>query len=155
MAEATIHRARLRWSGGVEGAAMDYETFSRDYDLTFESGVVLPGSSAPSFKGDPTRVDPEAMLVGALSSCHMLTFLALMSRKRLPVLGYDDEAEGVLEQKDGKLRVTRVLLRPKIRLAQPVDAEVLARAQEKAHDHCFIANSVTCEVAIEPVYENA
>lgn len=152
MAEPSLHRARIEWTGAAKGPTEDYETYSRDYEIAFECGTVLPGSSAPAFLGDPKRVDPEAMLVGALSSCHMLTFLAVMARKRLPVVAYEDEAEGVLEPRDGKLRMTRVRLRPKVRLGRAVDAETLAKVQDKAHANCFIANSVTCEVAIEPEY---
>jgi organic hydroperoxide reductase OsmC/OhrA len=148
------HRATIAWRRTSE--SFDYEAYNRDHEWTFEGGVRVPASSAPDFKGDPARVDPEKALVAALSSCHMLTFLAVCARKRLVVDAYDDEAVGYLEKNaEGKLAVTRVVLRPRVRFGgdgPPPDDE-LARLHDKAHHACFIANSVRTEVTVEPVRE--
>lgn len=145
------HRASLRWRRGE--AAFTYETYTRDHVWRFPGGVEVPASSAPEFRGNAARVDPEAALVAALSSCHMLTFLAIAARKRIVVESYDDDAVGVLEKNaDGKLAVTRVVLRPKVVFGEgaSVSKEDLERLHHRSHEECFIANSVKTEVTVEP-----
>jgi len=143
------HRVRVSWErGGVDFA---YESYPRDHAWSFEGGVRVPASAAPAFRGSPERVDPEAAFVAALSSCHMLTFLAIASRKRLVVDGYQDDATGFLEKNDaGRLAMTRVVLRPRVAFAgaQPA-SEVVADLHERAHRECFIANSVLTRVEVE------
>ncbi len=145
------HRAQLSWSRG--DTPFTYETYPRDHVLCFAGGVEVPASAAPAYQGSPDRVDPEAALVGALSSCHMLTFLALAARKRLVVDEYTDDAVGHLEKnEDGKLAVTRATLRPKVTFAKgsaPTPAEI-ERLHHLAHENCFIANSVKTVVRVEP-----
>ncbi len=145
------HRASLRWRRGE--AAFTYETYTRDHVWRFPGGVEVPASSAPEFRGNAALVDPEAALVAALSSCHMLTFLAIAARKRIVVESYDDDAVGVLEKNaDGKLAVTRVVLRPKVVFGEgaSVSKEDLERLHHRSHEECFIANSVKTEVTVEP-----
>jgi len=144
------HRSRVVWSRGDHD--FTYETYSRDHVWQFEGGVEVPASSAPSFLGNPARVDPEEALVAALSSCHMLTFLALAARKRFVVESYKDDAVGVMEKNaDGKLAVTRVVLRPRIAWSgeRIPDAAAVDRMHHQSHEHCFIANSVRTEVVVE------
>ena len=145
------HRASLRWRRGE--AAFTYETYTRDHVWRFPGGVEVPASSAPEFRGNAALVDPEAALVAALSSCHMLTFLAIAARKRIVVESYDDEAVGVLEKNaEGKLAVTRVVLRPKVVFGEgaSVSKEDLERLHHRSHEECFIANSVKTDVTVEP-----
>ncbi len=107
------HRATVSWERG--SVPFTYETYVRDHAWRFPGGTQIAASAAPEFKGNPDLVDPEGALVAALSSCHMLTFLAVAARKRLVVESYVDEAVGYLEKnEDGKLAITRVVLRPKI-----------------------------------------
>jgi len=148
------HRATIVWRRTSE--SFDYEAYNRDHEWTFEGGVRIPASSAPDFYGRPENVDPEEAFVAALSSCHMLTFLAVCARKRLVVDAYDDEAVGYLEKSaEGKLAVTRVVLRPRVRFGgdRPPPDDELARLHDKAHHACFIANSVRTEVTVEPAGE--
>jgi len=100
--------------------------------------------------GTPGPVDPEEAFVAALSSCHMLTFLAIAARKRLVVDAYDDHAVGVMAKNEqGRLAITHVTLHPKIVWAGPEpDAETLERLHHRAHVECFIANSVTTSVTV-------
>ena len=143
------HRVQVRWERG--GVDFGYESYPRDHVWSFEGGVQVPGTAAPAFRGNPERVDPEAAFVAALSSCHMLTFLAIASRKRLVVDTYEDDAVGFLAKNEaGKLAMTRVVLRPRVVLAgaQP-PAEQLAELHERAHRECFIANSVVTQVEVE------
>lgn len=143
------HKATISWSRGAP--EFSYETYTRDHSWRFDGGVQVAASAAPSYKGSPACVDPEEAFVAALSSCHMLTFLALAARKRFVIDGYDDEAIGFLEKNaDGKLAITRVELRPKIRFGgdeQP-SADEIERLHHLAHEHCFIANSVKTEVTV-------
>jgi len=122
--------------------------------LVFKNGaIILPGSSAPEFRGDAARIDPEEAFVSALASCHMLSFLAICARKRITVDRYDDDATGHLEKNaQGKLWVARVVLRPQVVFSAqtiPTQAELLA-LHHQSHDACFIANSVKTDVAVEP-----
>ena len=146
------HHAGLRWKRS--SADFTYDSYNRAHEVTFKDGaIVLPASSAPAFKGDADRVDPEEAFVAALSSCHMLTFLAICARKRLTVDSYDDEAVGHLEKgANGKLQMTRVTLRPRIGFAPGtiVDDATLDDLHHRAHAECFIANSVTTSVTTEP-----
>ena len=143
------HRVQVSWERG--GIDFGYETYPRDHRWRFAGGVEVPGSAAPEFRGDAKRVDPEAAFVAALSSCHMLTFLAIASRKRLVVDTYEDDATGFLEKNAaGKLAVTRVVLRPRVAFAGAApSAEAVADLHERAHRDCFIANSVRTDVSVE------
>jgi len=146
------HHASVRWTR--TSADFTYDTYNRAHEIAFKDGaIIVPGSGAPMFKGDAERVDPEESFVAALSACHMLTFLAICARKRLTVEAYEDDAEGFLEKgANGKLQMTRVVLRPHARFAPgtDIDAAKLADIHHKSHLECFIANSVTAEVSVEP-----
>ena len=143
------HRATIDWQRGE--AEFRYETYPRDHVWRFEGGVEVPASAAPDFLGAAARVDPEEAFVAALSSCHMLTFLALAARKRLAVESYRDRAVGFLEKNtEGRLAITRVALHPEVRFAETQPDAVVAKLHRQAHEHCFIANSVTTEVSVEP-----
>ena len=148
----SLHHAQIRWTR--TSADFTYDAYNRAHEMTFKAGaVVLPASSAPEFKGDAGRVDPEEAFVASLSSCHMLTFLAICARKRLAVEAYSDDATGFLEKgENGKFWMARVILHPEVRFAEGivVDAEALGELHHKSHEECFIANSVTTAVTVEP-----
>ena len=143
------HKATLRWAR--EGKDFNYKSYSRDHVWRFENGVEVPASATPAYLGNPQRVDPEAAFVAALSSCHMLTFLALSSNKGFVVDSYEDHAVGHLEKNpEGRMAVTRVELHPRISFSgakQPAPAD-LDWLHDKAHKECFIANSVTTDVKV-------
>lgn len=143
------HEARLSWSRG--GSGFGYEEYPRDHRWDFDGGPEVPATAGADFKGTAGRVDPEEAFVAAVASCHMLTFLAVASRRRLVVDRYEDAATGFLEKNaDGKLAITRVVLRPKVTFAgEAPPAGEIARLHERAHEHCFIANSVRSEVVVE------
>jgi organic hydroperoxide reductase OsmC/OhrA len=140
------HRISLRWDDG--GRPFTYETYPREHAITFKGGDVMTVSASPVYKGDGVHGDPEDLLVAALSSCHMLSFLAIAAKKRLTVKGYTDDAVGFLENDGGKLWVTRVILRPKVDME--ANAATLAHIHHLAHEACFIANSVRTDVKVEP-----
>lgn len=145
----SVHKATIVWSR--QSDSFDYAEYNRDHSWDFES-VQVAASAAPGFFGDAERVDPEEAFVASLSSCHMLTFLALASKKRFVVDSYRDEATGILAKNaDGKLAITRVTLRPVIGFSgeRRPDASAIQRMHERSHQECFIANSVRTEVIIE------
>jgi len=145
------HKATIKWARN--GADFGYKTYPRDHSWVFEHGMEVKASAAPQYLGNPQLVDPESAFVAALSSCHMLTFLALASNKGFVVDSYEDNAVGHLgKNANGKMAVTRVDLKPAIafsgaKLPASTDLEWL---HDKAHKECFIANSVTTEVHVVP-----
>jgi organic hydroperoxide reductase OsmC/OhrA len=130
--------------------------YSRAHTIAFDGGVTVPGSPSPSVVpapwSDPSAVDPEEMLVAALSNCHMLTFLHKAREAGYVVVSYRDEAEGVMRKNaEGKIAVTKVALRPHIVFnGNSPDAVQLEALHHAAHEDCFIASSVKTEVVVEP-----
>jgi len=145
------HKTSIQWNR--DGKPFTPEGYSRDHEWVFERGQRLTGSAAPAYLGSAQGVDPEEALVVALSSCHMLTLLAIASKKGWVIDSYADEAVGRLGKNEaGRIALVGVTLRPKIVFAEgsAPDADGLQRLHHSAHQNCFIANSVKTEVAIEP-----
>ena len=144
------HKARVVWERGER--EFTYGSYSRDHKWAFEGGIEVAASAAPEFLGSAERVDPEEAFVASLSSCHMLTFLAIAAKRRFVVDSYDDEAVGFLEKNDGgKLAMTRVILRPNVDFGgekRPSD-EQITEMHHRSHDQCFIASSVKTQVIVE------
>jgi organic hydroperoxide reductase OsmC/OhrA len=141
------HHITLSWDKGA--APFTYEAYPRNHTIAFKDGQeTVIASASPAYKGDAAKADPEDMLVAALSSCHMLSFLAIASKKKLTVNSYQDHAVGFLENDGGKLWIARVILKPKV--AIDCDDETLSHIHHLAHEACFIANSVKTEVTVEP-----
>lgn len=146
------HGVTVTWRRTSE--SFDYEAYNRDHSWSFDGGAQVRASAAPAYHGDPDCVDPEEAYVAALSGCHMLTFLAVASRKRLIVDTYEDHATGFMEKNaNGKLAVTQVVLRPRVRFSGSAapSRDELAKLHEQAHQGCIIANSVLTTVTVEPV----
>jgi organic hydroperoxide reductase OsmC/OhrA len=142
------HHAKIEWQRS--SADFTYMTYNRAHEWQFTAAKV-PASAAKEYRGDETRVNPEEAFVASLSSCHMLTFLAVAAKRKLALDVYSDDAVGVLEKNaDGKLAITRVTLRPRIvwSAGVTVSAEDLAKMHHDAHEGCFVANSVKTEVSI-------
>ena len=146
------HHASVAWKR--TSAEHTYDTYNRTHEMRFKSGkIVLPASAAPEFKGDADRVDPEEAYVASLSSCHMLTFLAICARKRLSVDAYEDDAVGFMEKgPKGKLWVSRATLSPRVTFSSGVNvnATMLNELHHLSHEECFIANSVNTEITVNP-----
>src|SRR3954471_23399358 len=107
------HKATIIWARN--GVDFGYKNYPRDHIWRLANGIEVPGSAAPAYLGNPDRVDPEGAFVAALSSCHMLTLLAVASMKGFVVDSYEDVAIGhVNKNAAGKMAVTLVELHPKI-----------------------------------------
>ncbi|MER2253062.1 OsmC family protein [Methylorubrum podarium] len=146
------YTADVRWAlaAGEDFLAGRY---SRGHTVRFDGGVELAGSASPHVVGKwavEAAVDPEEMLVAALSTCHMLSFLHVARLAGFSACAYRDHAEGTMaEIAPGRQAVTRVVLRPRIEWAgESPDAERLAALHTQAHETCFIANSVRTAVTI-------
>ncbi|MPY90208.1 MAG: OsmC family peroxiredoxin [Luteitalea sp.] len=148
---ADVFNTHLDWSGAAKGATRDPATFSRDLDVSIAS-LSLPMSAAPGYRGDASRANPEQLLVAALSGCQALTYLYLTAKRGIAVVAYTDDAEGHLALVDGKMRVARVILRPRITLEGRAEEAQARELVDKAHQNCFIANSVSARVEIEPSF---
>ena len=135
----------LTWTGNTLDGA-----YNRNATVTNPGKPPLAVSSAPEYAGDATRWNPEDLLGTALSTCHMLTFLALCAKAKVAVVGYEDHAEAVLDTVDKVTRVTQVHLRPVIRVPRGTSMAKVVELFEKAHKYCFVANSVTCEAVLAP-----
>lgn len=135
----------LSWTGNTLASP-----YSRSATLSNAGKASIAVSSAPEYAGDPGRWNPEDLLGSALATCHMLTFLALCAKAKVEVLAYEDHAEAVLDTVDKVTRITRVHLRPVIRVARGTSMAKVTDLFEKAHKYCFVANSVTCEAVLAP-----
>jgi organic hydroperoxide reductase OsmC/OhrA len=148
------YTAAVRWSrNGAEGFAKGQ--YSRAHEWAFDGGAVVPASASPHVVpppwSDEAGVEPEEAFIASLSSCHMLFFLDFARRSGFVIDSYVDEAEGVLEKRaDGKMAMSRVTLHPRVTWAgDPPDEAVFSDLHHRAHEACFIANSVTTDVRVE------
>jgi organic hydroperoxide reductase OsmC/OhrA len=150
----STYTATIRWtrSGDSDFAKGQY---SRAHQWAFDGGATVPASPSPHIVpapwSDPSGVDPEEAFIASLASCHMLFFVDFARRGGFVVDSYTDEAEGVLEKRaDGKMAMTHLTLRPRIGWGDPTpDEAAIADLHHRAHEACFIANSVNTEVTIE------
>jgi organic hydroperoxide reductase OsmC/OhrA len=148
------HRYRIstRWTGNLGSGTSAYRAYSRSHEITAAGkGAPIPGSSDPAFRGDPARYNPEELLMGALSACHMLWVLHLCADAGIVVTEYVDDAEGeMVEHADGSGEFTRVVLRPKMKITEAGRVADIAAIHHRAHELCAMARSVNFEVACEP-----
>jgi organic hydroperoxide reductase OsmC/OhrA len=150
----STYTATIRWSRKADGDFAKGQ-YSRAHEWAFDGGVTVPASPSPHVVPQPwsdlNAVDPEEAFVASLSSCHMLFFVDFARRAGFVLDDYVDEAEGVLEKRaDGRTAMTRVTLRPRVKWAgDPPHEAAIADLHHRAHEACFIANSVTTEVAIQ------
>lgn len=145
-----VHRytTTVSWKGST---AEGYENYDRRHTAKAPPAhATLALASDPAFRGDPTLLNPEALLVVSASSCQLLSFLTVAARARVDVVSYDDDAEAVMPEDDKPVRITRIVLRPRIvvRGEHPVDK--IERLVRIGHDECYVANSLRTEVVVEP-----
>jgi len=146
-----FYNARMVWTGGRHGATASYDSYSREYTAVCEGKPELVGTADPAFRGDATKHNPEDLLLISLSACHLLSYLAECARVGISVIDYEDQAQGKLAIKDGKMRFVEVVLKPRVVVAQGTDLARARALHERAHAGCFIANSVSFPVTNEPV----
>ena len=147
------HKVYLSWKN--EGEDFSYKTYDRSHLWKFEGGTLIKASAAPDYLGRSELVNPEEAFAASLASCHMLTFLAIASMKKYTVATYEDNAVAILGKNEKlKMAVTTVYLRPKITFNGDniPDKTIIDEMHHRAHQECFIANSVLTEIIVEPLY---
>ena len=151
---ARLHQYHVsnRWTGNRGTGTSAYAAYNRDHELSGAGKcAAIPCSSDPLFRGDGTRYNPEELLVGALSACHMLWVLHLCAEAGIAVTSYDDRAVGeMIEHEDGSGEFARVLLRPRMVITDAARAAEVQAIHERAHHLCFLARSMNFPVACEP-----
>ena len=145
------YEVTVTWTGNRGTGTSGYRDFGRAHDITADGRPVIAASSDPAFRGDPSRWNPEQLLVAALSDCHMLWYLHLCATAGVTVESYVDSAVGAMvEEKSGTGQFTEVVLRPTVKVADPGTVDKALALHEKAHEMCFIARSVNFPVRHEP-----
>ena len=142
MAHIHSYRATISWRGETR----DYKSYSREYSVAVPGKPTYKASADAAFGGDPKLHNPEDLLLISLSTCHMLSYLAVCARAGVVVTAYEDRAEGTMAIKDKRMRFTEVVLHPRVTLAPGSDRARAEAAHAQAHDECFIANSVNFPV---------
>lgn len=146
------YKVNLKWV--AESEDFSYKNYTRTHEWKFGGGISIKASAAPEYLGNPEYANPEEAFIAALASCHLLTFLAIASYKKYAIKSYQDNAIGLVGKgSNNKMAVLKVTLRPAIEFSgtNKPSSEELDRMHEKAHNECFISNSVLTEVIIEPI----
>ena len=155
MGSTRIHTYRIhnQWTGNTGTGTSGYRAYSRNHELGGPGKTApIAGSSDPMFRGDRTRYNPEELLVGALSACHMLWVLHLCADAGIVVTSYSDEAVGeMVEHPDGSGEFTRVVLRPYMTITDESRTAEAEAIHHRAHEVCALARSVNFHVELEPV----
>jgi len=148
------HKAKILWTHSTGDFLKG--TYSREHAWAFDGGMTVPASSSPAAVripfSNPANIDPEEAFVASLSSCHMLTYLFIASRKGFEISSYEDEAVGLMTKNDrGILWVSSVVLHPRITYSgvKTPTREEEDQMHHAAHEQCFIANSVKTDVRVE------
>jgi organic hydroperoxide reductase OsmC/OhrA len=136
----------LHWTGSTAGG---YRAYDRNH-MVGPAGLQTEVSADPTFRGDPTRLNPEQLVVMAASSCQLLSFLALAAVAGLDVLEYHDDASAVMPKRDLPVRLTQITLRPHITVAEGSDANQVVHLLHRAHEECYIANSLVSQIVLDP-----
>jgi organic hydroperoxide reductase OsmC/OhrA len=146
------YSARLVWDGNRGTGTSAYNAYGREYRVTFEGKPVVHGSADPTFRGDPALVNPEDMLVAAVVSCHLLSYLALCAREKIAVLSYEDSAEGLMRtDAKGGGRFESIRLHPRVTIENAEHRDRALALHERAHELCFIANSCNFPIRHEAI----
>lgn len=141
----------VAWTGNTGSGTAGYRSYERANEVRAEGPPPILGSSEPTFRGDRTRWNPEQLLVASISQCHMLWVLHLASEAGVVIVDYRDRAHGVMEEAAGRPgRFREAVLRPRVVVADAAMVEAAQGLHGRAHELCFIANSVNFPVTHEP-----
>ena len=144
-----FYKVDVKWTGNKGSGTSNYSAYDRDFVISAEGKQDIVCSSDPAFMGKKELYNPEELLVSSVSSCHMLWFLHLCANHGIVVESYQDQPVGIMsEDSDGGGRFTRIELNPLITVKEMVEESTMDRLQNQAHEFCFVAASLTCEIAI-------
>lgn len=152
MKDRTHHYAvDVVWTGARDTGTLHYRSYDRDHEIRVAGKPPLHGSSDPAFRGSRHRYNPEEMLVASLSACHMLWYLHLCADNDVVVTGYRDQATGLMgETPNGSGRFIEAVLRPEVVINPSSSVDMALQLHRRAHELCFIANSVNFPVLCTP-----
>jgi organic hydroperoxide reductase OsmC/OhrA len=151
VAREHVYSMTVRWTGNRGSGTSAYHAYSRAHVIEGADKPPIEGSSDPAFRGDFSRYCPEDLLVASVSACHMLWYLHLSAEAGIIVIDYVDPAVGAMEQdSDGSGRMTRVTLRPEVMVEAGADLARARSLHDEAARKCFIANSVSFPIVLEP-----
>ena len=139
----------LEWK--LQEESLKPETFSKNHKIKINDNIFNAGS-APEYGGKENEINPEQSLAASISSCHMMTFLALAAKMRWPVKSYNDKACAFLgKNSKGKMCVNKIELNPIITFDDNFSAskDEMNKMQDRSHRYCFVANSLSDEVEIK------
>ena len=141
----------VTWTGNTGTGTSSYAAFERSVEVSADGKPAIPGSADPAFRGAVERWNPEQLLVASLSQCHMLWYLVLCAKEGIVVTHYVDHATGTLvETPDGSGHFEEVTLHPQVTIASGQHMDRATELHARAHDMCFVANSVNFDVRTEP-----
>lgn len=150
MKDSHEYQVEVEWLGNRGTGTSGYRDYSREHVLRAPGKAEIAGSADPTFRGDPARWNPEELLLGALTQCHMMSYLHMAVRAGIVVVAYTDRAEGTMRTRGLGGAFTEAVLRPVVTVADASMVEAARAAHAEAREHCFIANSVNFPVRHEP-----
>jgi organic hydroperoxide reductase OsmC/OhrA len=151
MSKAHNYSLTVKWTGNTGTGTSSYKAYERSHSIFVANKPEILGSSDPAFRGDPTRHNPEDLLLASISSCHMLWFLHLCAVAGIVVTDYIDNATGIMvETADGGGKFTEATLHPIVTITDIAMAEKANELHEKANELCFVANSLNFPVYHKP-----
>ncbi|GAB4088383.1 OsmC family protein [Hydrogenophaga soli] len=148
------YQVTVQWTGNKGSGTSAYKAYARDHMINAEHKPSIQGSSDPAFLGDPTRWNPEELLLASVSACHQLWYLHLCADAGIVVISYADEAKGTMVE-DPRGHFTDIVLHPHITIRPEDDIELATQLHHLAHEKCFVANSLNFPVRCEPVIRTA
>ena len=147
------YTSRVVWTGNRGEGTAHYRAYDRTWDIAVPGKPVVHCSNDPLLGGDPSKMNPEDLLLSALSACHMLWYLHYASDAGLRVLGYEDTPLGQGELGPGGAgRFVKATLRPRVTLPAGSDLAAAEAIHHRIHAVCFIARSVSFPVDYEPEF---
>lgn len=152
MSKEHFYKAKVNWTGNLGTGTSAYTAYSRAHEISGEGGkAIIQGSADPIYRGEASRYNPEELLIAAIAGCHMLWYLHLCADAGVVVVDYEDEASGILtENADGNGKFSEVTINPRVTISKESNAETALELHDKAHEFCFIANSMNFPVRFQP-----
>lgn len=141
MSKAHHYQATITWTGNTGAGTRDYRSYGREHTVLLPNKAPILASADPSFRGDPTRANPEELLLSALSGCHMLWYLHLCADQGIVVVAYQDQASGTMVETTQGGHFTQVTLRPSVTITQQSQLHQALALHAQASQKCFIASS--------------
>jgi organic hydroperoxide reductase OsmC/OhrA len=144
-----LFNTRLVWKKNEEPKSqVTKRVYTKNHQILIEGKPTLDISAAKAFKGDPSKLNPEDLLLSSLTSCHMMSYLYCCTINKIDIIEYKDFSEAILDvNPDGSGKITKVILNPEVIISDPLQIELALSLHKKANELCFIANS--CNFIIE------